>query len=328
MIPDIFISLAMPVGLMLAGILLLIQGGNWTVDSAVYVAKKFGISPLVVGFTIIAFGTSLPELVISMLANFEDSPGIALGNVIGSNIANILLVIGVTAVIVPLVSSAPAIKKDLAMMLAATVLMGVLMVMGDIGRIAGFAMIVILAAYVFYQYRSALAGDVPAADENDEDPAFAKPLYAYGFLLLGLAAIALGAEFLVRGAKESAGIIGVPEAVVALSVIALGTSLPELSTCIIAGRRGHSDIVLGNIIGSNVFNILMILGFTAVVKPISVAASAPQLVDFDIYVMGLSSLLFAALIFAFGKIMRPVGIVFCGVYLVYNIYIYAIYIGT
>lgn len=315
-------DLTMPVFFMVIGIALLIKGGQWTVDSAVYVARRFGLSPLIVGFTIVAFGTSLPEMVISVLANFEGSAGIALGNVIGSNIANVLLVIGLTATLVPLASTAPAIFRDVVMMMGATVLLGGLLYYGEISRLFGALMLLLLMGYVVFQYKMAKAGDLPMEAEDESEAAFSKPLVAYGFLILGLIGIAAGAEFLVRGAQESASIIGVPEAVIALSVIALGTSLPELSTCLIAARKGHSDIVLGNIIGSNVFNILMILGVTAVVKPIVPGSFAIQLAQFDIWIAGITSLVFAFLIVVFGKISRPAGFVFCAVYLVYNIYIY------
>ena len=317
-------ELAVPFLFMVIGIALLVKGGDWTVDSAVYVAHKFGISPLVVGFTIIAFGTSLPELLISVFANLQGSGGIALGNVLGSNIANILLVIGVSAAMAPLLVKCKDVMRDLLVMILATGLLAFLMQYGEIGRLAGFAMIVILGAYVFFQYKMAEDEGEDALTEDDEN-AFAKPAHAYGFLLLGLLAIAAGAEFLVQGAKESAGIIGVPEAVIALSIIALGTSLPELSTCVSAVRKGHNDIVLGNIVGSNVFNILMILGVTAAVKPIAEGSFAPQLVNLDIWVTALVSVIFALLIVFYKKIGRVAGVVFCGAYIVYNVYIYAIY---
>ncbi|MFK7839432.1 MAG: calcium/sodium antiporter [Bdellovibrionales bacterium] len=321
-----FSQLLVPLAMMLAGIALLVQGGNWTVDGAVYVAHKFGISPLVVGFTIIAFGTSLPELLISVFANLRGSGGIALGNVLGSNIANILLVIGVSAVMAPLIGKSQAVLRDLFMMILMTGLLAFLMQYGVIDRVAGFGMIAILFGYVFFQYKSAKA-DNEIPQEAEDVPDYSKPIFAYAFLLIGMIAIAGGAEFLVRGASASANIIGVPEAVIALSIIALGTSLPELSTCVIAVRKGHSDIVLGNIIGSNVFNILMILGFTALVKPIAQGSFAPQLVNFDIWITVLVSVIFALLLVFTGKIGRVTGFVFCAAYIVYNIYIYALYIG-
>lgn len=310
---------------MLAGILMLIRGGNWTIDSAVYVARHLGISPLVVGFTIVAFGTSLPELVVSVIANMQGSAGIAIGNVIGSNIANILLVIGATATVVTLKVGGKGVYKDLIFMLLCTGLLGGLLFYGAVGSAVGAGMVVLLVCYVFYQFTMAKHGEIPP--EPVEEHAYKSMAAALGFLLIGLLAITLGAEFLVRGAKVSAGIIGVPEAVIALSIIAFGTSLPELSTCIIAGKRGHSDLVLGNIVGSNVFNILMIIGVTAMVKPIAAGSFAPQLADFDIWVAAGVSVLFALLLFTVKKITKPVGYLFMAAYIMYNIYIYAIYMG-
>jgi len=322
---SILSGLLIPLIMMVIGIFLLVKGGGWTVDGAVYVARKFGISPLIVGFTIIAFGTSLPELLISVFANLRGSGGIALGNVLGSNIANILLVIGVSAILVPLLSKSQAVMRDLFMMILVTALLAFLMQYGQIDRWAGIAMILLLFGYVFLQYRMAKSGKDAGMGE-EEAPEYSKPIYAYAYLLAGLIGIAIGAEFLVRGASASATIIGVPEAVIALSIIALGTSLPELSTCIIAVRKGHSDIVLGNIIGSNVFNILMILGITALVKPIAAGSFAPQLVNFDIWIMALVSAVFALMLVFFGKIGRGAGYVFCAAYIAYNVYIFAIYL--
>ncbi len=313
---------------MLAGIYLLIRGGDWTVDSSVFIAERFGISPMLVGFTIIAMGTSLPEMVVSLIANMQGSGGIAIGNVLGSNIANILLVIGATAMFVPLATNAKAVYKDLIMMLVATGIFTVLLVNGDVLRWHGIAMIVLLLSYIVLQYKMNKDGELPPNDEAEDAPEFSKPYMPYVMLFLGLIAIAIGAEFLVRGAKLTAELMHVPEAVIALSLIALGTSLPELSTCIIAGRKGHSGIVIGNIIGSNVFNILMIIGVTATVKPILQGTYAQQLVDFDIWLVLAISVIFTLLLVLYNKVTRPIGAFFVLSYIAYNIYIYAInYIG-
>ena len=319
-------ELIMAPGSMIIGIILLILGGNWTIDAAVYGARRFGISPLVIGFTVVAFGTSLPELIVSVLANFQESPGIAIGNVLGSNIANILLVIGSTAIFATLTTSAKAVRKDLIMMMGCTVLLTGTLLYGEVGRLAGLAMVVLLAGYVFFQYKMAEAGE-SAPEDDTEMPGFSSQAAAFGFLILGLIAISAGAEFLVRGAKISAAMIGVPDAVIALSIIALGTSLPELTTSVIAGRKGHTDLILGNIIGSNVFNILMIIGVTALLKPLAQGSFATQLVEFDIWVVLAVSAIFSALLLFYNKITRPIGIVFVSAYILYNIYIYAIYIA-
>ena len=316
-------SLFYPVMLMVVGIFLLIKGGNATIDSAVFIARRFGLSPMVVGFTILAFGTSLPELIVSILSVLRGSEGIAMGNVIGSNIANILMVLGAAAMITTMhVTISKGLKKDMVMMLASSFLLMGLMLHGEIGRAAGFAMVAILLGYVFMQYRMAMKGEIEVDEEELQD--FKHPAQPYVFLVLGLIGVALGAEVLVRGASQSAGILGVPEDVIALSIIAFGTSLPELSTSIIGARRGHSAMALGNIVGSNVFNVLMIIGITAMVKPIAQDSYAHQLIDFDIWFMLAVSLGFAALALGYKKITRHVGLVFLGLYVAYTIYIYAI----
>lgn len=310
---------------MLAGIFLLMRGGDWTIDGAVFTARKIGMSPLLVGFTVVAFGTSLPELLVSVFANLEGSAGIALGNVLGSNIANILFVIAASALITTLHVVNRTVYRDLVIMLFSTALLAALLLYGEIGRSAGLTMVALLIAYVFYSYMKAQKDK--SLFEEPEKPEFKNILTACGVLILGLIAIALGAEFLVSGAKTAARIIGVPEAVIGLSIIALGTSLPELSTCLSAAKKGHGDLLLGNIIGSNVFNILMIIGITAIIKPIAAGSFEDQLVNFDIWITAGVSLLFAALLITVKKITKPVGIVFLTAYIMYNTYIYAIYVA-
>lgn len=268
-------ALVIPLGLIMFGTALLIKGGNWTIDSAVFIARRFGLSPMVVGFTILAFGTSLPELIVSILAVLRGSEGIAMGNVIGSNIANILLVIGCSSVLVTMqITLSKGLIKDLVMMLLSAFLLMGLMLYGEIGRIAGLGMVAILLMYIFVQYRMAMKGEIVV--DGEDLPFFKHPAQPYVFLVLGLCGVGVGAEFLVRGASQSAAILGVPEDVVALSIIAFGTSLPELSTSIIGARRGHAEMALGNIVGSNVFNILIIIGITALVKPIAQGSYADR----------------------------------------------------
>lgn len=305
------------------GMILLIRGGNWTIDAAVYIARHYGISPLIVGFTIVAFGTSFPELLVSVNANFHGSPGIALGNVLGSNLANILLVIGTTAIVGTIVAVPRKLLRDLVMMMLSTMLLAFFMVSeGDIGRLAGLIMIAALSFYILWQYTMARRGEIPV--EEVESSAYKNLAVALSFLLGGLIFIALGAEFLVRGAKVTATVIGVPEDIIGLSIIALGTSLPELSTCIIAARKKQADIVLGNIIGSNVFNILMIVGITATVKPIEMELVSDNLIAFDIWVVLLVSMVFSLLLLFYRKINRFIGSGFVLAYLVYIIAIYTL----
>jgi cation:H+ antiporter len=307
------------------GMYLLFKGGDWTIDSAVFIAKRFGISPMVIGFTIIAFGTSLPELIVSVNANFAGSPGIAIGNVIGSNIANILLVVGITAFFATLVAVPREIMRDMIMMLVASFLMLGLMWHGNISMLGGGLMIGVLLAYVIYQYIMASKGKIEV--EDVESPSYNSLWQGILFLVLGLIAIAAGAEFLVRGAKVSATIIGVPEAVIGLSVIAIGTSLPELSTCILAAMKKQTDIIIGNILGSNVFNILMIIGATAVIKPISQESIVPQILSLDIWVMLGVAIAFSLILLTYKKITKPIGFIFVLAYILYIGLIYGLYLS-
>ncbi len=313
------------IGALGLGMYLLFKGGDWTIDSAVFIAKRFGISPMVIGFTIVAFGTSLPELIVSINANLAGLPGIAIGNVIGSNIANILLVVGITAFFATLVAVPREIMRDMVMMLVASVLMLALMLHGNISMMGGALMIGVLLAYVIYQYVMASKGKI--AVEEVEAPAYKSLFQGFVFLGLGLLAIAAGAEFLVRGAKVSATIIGVPEAVIGLSVIAIGTSLPELSTCVIAAMKKQTDIVIGNILGSNVFNILMIIGATAMIKPIAEESIAPQILTLDIWVMIGVAVIFSFILMTYKKINKPIGVLFVGAYVFYIGLMYALYLS-
>lgn len=318
---DLFI---LSIAAMLSGLYLLIKSGEWIISAAVYIAKRWHVSPLLIGFTIVAFGTSLPELMVSILANLQGSPGISIGNVIGSNIANICLVIGVTGLVVTLTTQFTNLARDMVFMCLATILMAYFLFAGEIGRIAGGLMILGLIGYTALNYFMANDDDVP--EEVQEDSEFSSSWQAYGMLLLGLFTVFLGAEILVRGAKVGAAVIGVPDAVIGLSVIALGTSLPELSTCLIAARRGLYDIVLGNIIGSNVFNILMIIGISSLIKPVEQGQIDPQLVSFDVWVFLGVTFLFSALLAVYRKIDKVVAIPLLVFYVLYNIFIYYQYI--
>lgn len=317
--------LVLAVGALGLGMYLLFKGGDWTIDAAVYLANRFGISPLMIGFTIVAFGTSLPELLVSVNANMTDSPGIAIGNVIGSNIANILLVVGATAFVATLHAIPREILRDMMMMIVTSLVMVVLMLTGQITQLMGIGMIVALLAYVIWQYSMAAKGKI--AFEMVEAPNYSNIFVGIFFLTLGLLSISLGAEFLVRGAKVSATIIGVPEDVIGLSVIALGTSLPELSTCIAAALKKQSNIVIGNILGSNVFNVLMILGITSMIKPIDNTAIASQVITLDVWVMLGVAVLFSAILLLMKKITRVTGAVFVTGYVFYIGLIYALYLS-
>ncbi|MFV0360645.1 calcium/sodium antiporter [Tropicimonas sp.] len=251
--------------LVAAGLAALFFGGDRLVSGAVALAERAGISPLVIGLTIVGFGTSAPELVTSIQAALDGSPGIAIGNVVGSNIANILLILGIAALVAPIAVAAQALRRDGLAMAIATLLGAALLYAGDLERTQGLLLLAGLAIYLLIAFR----GEAAAAPTSDETGAVRMPsLSAVGTFLVGLALTLLGARLLVDGATSLAESFGVPDAVIGLTVVAVGTSLPELVTSLTAARRGHADVALGNVIGSNIFNILGILGVTALVRPL------------------------------------------------------------
>lgn len=290
-------------GAMAFGLYLLIKGGDWTVDAAVFVAERTGLSPLFIGATIVSFGTSVPELFTSVNANLSGYPGISLGNVLGSNVANILLVLGATAFVFNVTANPKHLIKDLAMMLFATGIMVYGMLTDSFTQVFGLIMFAILASFVFYQYKT----DSIALEEDDDDEAggIATMKGAILVLLAGLAALAVGSELLVKGAVQTGTAIGVPEAVIGMTVVAFGTSLPELSTCIAAARKQSVGLILGNIIGSNTFNILSIIALTAIIAPLDVD---PVLLGMELWVTVAVAVVFAIWMLTVGKLTRPVGI--------------------
>lgn len=297
------------------GMYFLVKGGDYTVDAAVYTARHMGISPIVVGFTIVAFGTSFPELLASMAANLKGAPGITIGNVLGSNVANIFMVAGATAILIPLAAQPKILKYDIVIMLIATAVLTGLMFGDVITRWQGLALFGGLLVYTFFKYKAALAGKVQV--DEIEEPEFKSLRTAIKFLFLGLVIISVGADFLIRGSTLIASILGVPDLVIGLSIIAIGTSLPELSTCLAAARKGHTDVVIGNVIGSNIFNILMIIGLCAFAKPLVMEQIDARAVQIDIWVTIAVTLLFSIWIYLFKGVSRNVGIAFVVLYFVY-----------
>ncbi|MAU51454.1 MAG: sodium:calcium antiporter [Roseovarius sp.] len=271
----------------LGGLAGLVIGGDLLVRGAVALARGFGVSPLIIGLTLVGFGTSTPELVTSLQAAFAGSPGIAVGNIVGSNIGNILLILGLAALIAPVAVAPEALRRDGMVMLGATVACVGVVLSGEIGRAAGAGLFAALAAYllatVVIERRRQTAAAAMYAHEAETLPERAMGAGRAALIMLaGLAATLIGAKFLVTGAIELAARLGMSEAVIGLTIVAIGTSTPELVTSVIAARKGHGDVAFGNIVGSNIFNILGILGVTALVHPLAVP---PGIAAFDIWVM-------------------------------------------
>ncbi|MEL7299322.1 MAG: calcium/sodium antiporter [Pseudomonadota bacterium] len=259
--------------LVIFGLAGLILGGELLVRGAATAARAFGVSPLVIGLTLVGFGTSAPELATSVQAALADAPGIALGNVVGSNIGNILLILGLGALLAPIAVDRAALRGDMIALALATLAATALIATGGVSRGAGAVLLAGLAAYLWRTL--ATSPKVPGAREGT----------AFGPLLLALAGLAItiaAARALVLGASSLAAGLGVPEAVIGLTLVAIGTSLPELVTTLIAARKREMDLALGNIVGSNLFNILGILGVTALVAPIPDVAAIR---GFDVWVM-------------------------------------------
>ena len=260
--------------LVLGGLALLIFGGEGLVRGSVSVARKMNISELVIGLTLVGFGTSMPEMVTSLRAIESGAVGISIGNVIGSNVANILLVLGLAALIRPILTNPRALQRDAAVVVAATAAVCALIYFDAFSRVTGFLMLFALVAYIAFSLWADQKGDTPAAEMHAEESELVAAEFGVikGLVIavIGLAGIIYGASLLVDGAVGIARAIGVSEAVIGMSIVAIGTSLPELATSVIAATRGRADVALGNVIGSNIFNILGILGVTALVHPFSV----------------------------------------------------------
>jgi len=285
--------------IMLAGGLLgLFLGGDWLVRGASQIAARFNVPPLIIGLTIVGFGTSTPELLVSLQAAFDGLPGISVGNVVGSNTANILLILGVAGIIAPPIADFMNMRRDLFWMLGAALVMPVIIASGYVGRIEGAALITGLIIYLGLSFRAM------RNDPTEALPSDVNLLHAAGFTIAGLIAVMVGAKYLVESATIIARHLGVSEAMIGLSIVAIGTSLPELATTVAAAIKGEREIALGNIIGSNIFNILAILGLTGLIIPIPVDT---RFMSFDVPVMICATLLILGLIYVRGEISRIAG---------------------
>lgn len=291
-----------------AGLALLTFGAEYLVRGAISLANRLGMPPLLIGLTVVGFGTSMPELLVSLQAALGGAPAIAVGNVVGSNTANILLILGAAAVISPIAARIPNLKRDMVMMLAAAVVMLGLGLWGVVNFWLGLLSFAGLAAYlswVTYTDRRRMT-----AEEEELVVKLAGWKEAL-FIAGGLAGLIFGANLLIDAATAIAREFGISEAVIGLTIVAVGTSLPELATSVVAAFRRHAEIALGNVVGSNIFNILGILGITAMVVPVPVEDS---IASFDIPFMLAVSVALIALIIVSGRIGRGAGAVMLAVY--------------
>ena len=295
--------------LLLVGFAALIKGADWFVDGASGVAAKLRIPTLVIGLTIVAFGTSAPELATSIISASKQSVGIAIGNILGSNICNILLILGLSASIAVLPIQKDSLKIDLPVLLMASVLFIVFGVTGDeINRIEGVILTAILIAYTAFLIVNAMKGRKDGEIEDLENHEVAMEADEKGFdawyekmkgytwflvaiLVLGLGVVVGGSMMAVEGAKSIAGMIGISENIIGLTVVAIGTSLPELITSVMAAKKGETDIAVGNIVGSNLFNILMVGGISSIVFPLPFAPSGNSFLPDGMVALGAAVIL-------------------------------------
>ena len=264
-------------GLLLLGGTLLYFGAEWLVRGGAGLARAFEVSPLVVGLTVISYGTSAPELAVSMLSGLDGKPQIALGNVIGSNIANIGLILGVTALIAPPRVDGSLARRELPVLLVASLALPLILVHGLAGHLVALGFVAGAIGFTYAALRWARPDAQPDDEPGGDQPATANRLVLSGLAVLGLALLLGGGKVFVNGAIGLAHHFGMTERVIGLTVVAIGTSLPELAASLVAALRGHSELAIGNVIGSNIFNVLLILGATGLVAPLHGSLHAMRL---------------------------------------------------
>lgn len=310
--------------LLILGFFLVIKGADVLVDGASSVAKKFGVSSLMIGLTIVAFGTSAPELIVNILASFNGSTEIAIGNVLGSNISNILLILGITALIAPLTVTKGTTWKEIPLSLLAVVMLFFAAndrivdgrTFAEISRIDGVMLLSLFIVFIYYTFGIAKV----EGGEEEEQEVKKRPMWLSIVMIAGgMLGLFLGGKFVVENASLIAASFGLSESLIGLTVVAIGTSLPELATSVVAARKGNADIAVGNIVGSNIFNVLWILGLSSLIKPLPFS----EFSNFDLGVDIVGTLILFITIFI-GKrhtVQRWQGALFVTGYIVYITYL-------
>lgn len=309
------------------GLVLLVWSADRFIEGSAVTARHFGMPPLLIGMVIIGFGTSAPELVVSAIAAYQGNPGIALGNAYGSNITNIALILGVTALISPILVSSQILRKELPILAGVTVLAAWQIWDGEITRFEGVTLLVVLAglmSWTIYQGMKTEPDNFSSAMEQELDISTLSTKMALFWLVFGLILLVVSSRMLVWGAVEIAQDFGISDIIIGLTIVAIGTSLPELASSILAARKGEHDIVLGNIIGSNLFNTLAVVGIAGIIHPMTVG---PEVFSRDMMVMAALTLSLFVLGFGFrqrsrqGRINRFEGLFLLTCYIAYTAYL-------
>lgn len=302
--------------MLVGGLALLTMGGDTLVRGAVAVARYYRVSPLLIGLTLVGFGTSTPELVTSVNAALAGSPGIAVGNVVGSNICNILLILGTAALLYPIRASFAAVRRDGVVMVAAAVATAAVALLGFINFWMGALFVAALVGYILYTYyherrHKDASAKMHVAEEHAVHPTPHKLWLAVAMTVGGLGLTILGAHYLVQGSVALARSFSISESIIGLTIVAVGTSLPELVTSVVAALRREEDVALGNVLGSNIYNVLGILGVTALITPVEIPA---EIARTDIWIMLAVSLLLLAVAAWRRRIGRLEGVIFLSLY--------------
>lgn len=308
--------------ILLAGLVLILLGANWLVDGSSSIARRFGISEFVIGLTIVGIGTSTPEMVVSFLSALEGKSAMAVGNIVGSNIFNTLMILGVTALVAPMAITKSNLRKDIPLNIAVTlllILLGRSATMFGIGgadvvsRLEGVLLLAIFAVYMWITFK----GDKQEESETVENKI--KPAMAVVMIVGGLAGLVFGGRLFVNSATEIAQIAGLSEKFIAITIMAAGTSLPELATCVVAAAKGQGQLALGNVLGSNIGNILLILGGSALICPLSFAGIT--LMDLSLFAIASVLILLSAITFKKKELDRVEGVIFIGLEIAYMTYL-------
>jgi cation:H+ antiporter len=320
-----------PILLLLLGFGILIKGADFLVNGASSAAKKYGISNLAIGLTVVAFGTSMPELIVSLLSALNGKNDASFGNVIGSNNFNLLFILGIAGLIYPLVVQRNTVKYEVPLSLLAAGLLFLLVNdslwggegAGSLSRLDSIILLAFFAGFIFYIYKT--MSHTTDLEEGEPIKIFSMPI-SIGMVILGLGMLIGGGQLVVNNALEIARAYGLSEKLIGLTILAAGTSLPELATSCVAAYRKNTDIAIGNVVGSNIFNIFFILGITGVVNPMAYNAA----MNFDLYVLMGSTVLLVVFMFTLGrrKLDRWEAAILLGGYIVYTVYLIGLDNGT
>jgi cation:H+ antiporter len=307
--------------LLIVGLVLLVLGADWLVKGASRLALSFGISALVVGLTVVAYGTSAPELSVSVMSSIQGKSEMAMGNIVGSNIFNVLFILGISALVTPLIVAKQLVRLDVPVMIASSVLLIALCLDGTVSRVDGIILFVGAIAYTWWLIRISRRDSQAALDAGGELPEKqGNPWMNVLWILMGLGLLVLGSKFLVESAITIARTFGLSETIIGLTIVAAGTSLPEVATSVMASIRGERDIAVGNVVGSNIFNILSVGGLSGIFSPNGISV-APSVMNFDLPVMLAIAIACFPVFFTGFRITRWNGLFFLAYYVAYTVYL-------